>query len=178
MRLKLLVKIKICNLLWIEFTCALYSCPLLATHEGGDFFMSLALQLHIHVLRWKVFFYISESLLQARRRLGGGGFCSLQDLVSPENESLVLSTHPLNPPPPHTPDLPWGDASEQGMCPGVEGSLGTPASWGVAFSRRLLSQGTLPLVWLDPLGLLLGLGLSCRKLLGTDLPETGVAIHR
>ena len=108
----------------------------------------------------------------------GGGFCSLQDLVSPENESLMLSTRPPNPPPPRTPDLPSGDASEQGMCPGVEGSLGTPASWGMTFSRRLLSQGTLPLVWLDPSGLLLGLGLSCRKLLGTDLPETGVAIQR
>ena len=85
---------------------------------------------------------------------------------------------PPNSPPPRTPDLPWGDASEQGMCPGVEGSLGTPASWDMAFSRRFLSQGTLPFVWLDPSGLLLELGLSFKKLLGTDLPETGVAIQR
>ena len=42
-------------------------------------------------------FYISESLLQARRSLRGGGLCSLQDLVSPENESLVLSTPPRTP---------------------------------------------------------------------------------
>ena len=135
--------------------------------------MSLALQLHVHVLRGKVFL-ISTSVNPSFKQ----GEASGEVVCAPCRTWYLLrmslwcsAPPPPNPPPPHTPDLPWGDASEQGMCPGIEGSLGTPASWGVAFSRRLLGPGDFALGMVGPIGATVGVGYELQETFGEQISQ-------
>lgn len=123
-------------------------------------------------------FCISESLLK-QGEVSREVVFLLCRTKCPENEPPGLSPPPTKSP---TSPHPW---SALGRC-----LWAREVSWGTGLSgdSSLLGRGflkeapwagrTLPLVWLDPAGLLLGPGLSCRKISGTDFPETWVVIQR